>query len=328
VTADEYENARIDLLTELENQGQQILRSYLAGSTLKRSDYLWAAAIYRTASSLAPEQSRLVERQLFFGGRAATFDYDFPRSLELLNAARKLNPAGAYIENALGIVYLQQHELAKANDAFKQAAALAPAWVYVRFNWALAADEQGSDADAMKHFHEAQALAPDRSYVPYALGLYYQRHGRVKDASASYRTAIRIEPLNPEPFNALGVMDALAHHYKEARGAFERALQVSPQSLNARHNLGILCSLEPNQRLYAIRLWEENVVEDPSFLPSRLHLANALSAVGDLNAAAEQYRAIIALGPNVAALVRLAELDARRGRLELASTGLERAFAL
>ena len=69
-----------------------------------------------------------------------------------------------------------------------------------------------------------------------------------------------------------------------------------PTLIPARHNLALLLVSEKKQP-EAIELWRANLRESSDYLPSRLSLAETLTASGDLAGAIEQYRQVLALKP-------------------------------
>jgi tetratricopeptide (TPR) repeat protein len=149
------------LRVALENKGQEVLLRYLAGERRPqtRADFLSGAAYFESARLLTPESLFLEGRASFCQGRALLFDRQYERAIELLERAARLDPAGAYSYNGLGIAYLERADYANALLAFRDAARTAPNWAYPLHNMALAHAQRGDYASAIRSYRRAIALA-------------------------------------------------------------------------------------------------------------------------------------------------------------------------
>jgi tetratricopeptide (TPR) repeat protein len=307
-----YEN---QLRIALENRAQQVLLRYLTGDEVPQTqaDFQAGARYVDAARRLTPESLFLEARREFFEGRAILFDKNFSRAGDLLEQAIRMDPAGAYGYNALGIAYLEQGDFDRSIPAFRDAIRLAPHWAYPRHNLALAYVETGEYNGAIRAYQDAMRIAPNYMYLPYNLGLVYQRLNRRKDAERSYRRAMALSPDSAEPYNALGSLKASQGRRSEAEDLYKQALAKDPKLLAARHNLALLLSEEPARRADAVALWQQNLAQDSEHLPSRLALAETLAQT-DARGAAEQYRQVLALRPEyVAARIALAGLLMKLG---------------
>jgi tetratricopeptide (TPR) repeat protein len=313
----------------LEDRGQQVLLRYLSGDQLpqNRVDFTAGAEYFSAARKLTPESIFLEGREDFCQGRALLFQKNYAGAADLLERSARLDPAGAYSYNALGIAYLEQADYTRSVLAFRDSIRRAPYWAYPRHNLALAYTEMGNYNEAVKSYQQAMRLAPQYSYLPYNLGLLYQRLNRRKDAQTAYRKAIEIAPDQGEGYNALGSLEAEMGHAAEAERLYRQALAKNQDLLAARHNLALLLAPKPDRRDEALRLWEENIAKAPDFLPSRISLAEALVRAGRLDAAEQQYREVIRLKPDyVAARVALADVLVREKKPADALEQLNRAL--
>jgi Flp pilus assembly protein TadD len=311
---DEYRAEAEKLRVALEDRGQQVLLTYLAGEQTpqKREDFFRGTLYFEAAQLVAPDSLYLQSRLTFCLGRVAIFDKDYDRAGTLLERAVGLDPERAYAYNALGIAYLERADYDRAILAFRDAAKRAPYWAYPLHNMALSFVEKGDYDSAIRTYREAMRLAPGAAYLPYNLGLVYQRTNQPRDADAMYRAALRISPDNPQTFNALGYLRASRGKKAEAENFYRQALAKDPELLVARHNLAVLLSETPNRSAEAIALWRENLAKMPAFVPSRLSLARLLSRSGQDAAAANEYAALIQIKPDyLAARLALADLDVR-----------------
>jgi tetratricopeptide (TPR) repeat protein len=329
--ADEYAIEAEKLRVALEDRGQQVLLTYLAGEQIpqKRDDFLQGQAYFEAAQNLAPKSLLLQSRSEFCRGRVAIFDKNYPLAATLLERSVRLDPDRAYAYNALGISYLERADYDRAILAFRDASARAPYWAYPLHNMALAYSEQGDYDAAIRTYQRAMRLVPAVAYLPYNLGLLYQRMNRPRDAEAMYREAQRIAPGNPQAFNALGYLRASQGKSKEAEDYYRQALAADSGLLVARHNLALLLSGLPERGNEAVTLWRENLAKAKDYVPSRLSLARFLERTGQNDAAASEYTVLVQTRPvYIAARLALADVDARIGRPDDALAQLREAIKL
>jgi tetratricopeptide (TPR) repeat protein len=316
LSPERYSEAANQLLVALENKGQEVLLTYLAGdqNPQARQEFAGGARYTEVARTLTGDSMFLEAREDFFQGRTLLFDKKFSDAAPLLEQAVRMDPGAAYGYNALGIAYLEQAQFDKAIPAFRDAIRRAQYWSYPLHNEALAFVEMGDYSSAIRAYQQAMRLTPQYSYLPYNLGLVYQRLNRGKDAQASYRKALELAPNSPEPYNALGTLQAADGKRAEAEQSYRKALTLNPALLPARHNLAVLLSHEKNREQEAIDLWRVNVRQAPDYVPSHLSLAGFLAERNDNAGAIEEYRAVLALKPDyIAARLALGGLLAKTG---------------
>ena len=333
------------LRVKLEIEGQQVLLRYLQGEQAPqtREDFLKGAALFEQAKVLTPESLLLDARGSFCLGRVAIFDKDYGRAVDYLERAARLDPAGAYSYNALGIARLEQAQYAQAIAAFQDAIQRARRWAYPYHNLALSFVQVGDYASAIQTYEQAIEMAPDYAYLPYNLGLVYQRLNRRREAERAYRDAIaKAENLEPKSrrrhlalvHNALGYLKASSGRAEEAEKLYRQSLDYDGDRLEGRHNLAVLLAGAkkggPTGRAAeAIDLWRENLEKDPEYLPSLLSLARTLDQNGQTDDAIEQYETVVRARPEyVAARLTLASLQLRVNRLEAALEQLNAAWKL
>jgi tetratricopeptide (TPR) repeat protein len=311
LTPEQYLLQQNKLRVALENQGQQVLLRYLSGDQTpqNREDFLRGAAYFEAARLLTPESLFLEGRAAFCNGRALLFEKDYRRAADLLEHAVRIDPAGAYSYNALGIAFLEQADYPRAIPAFRDAIRRAPYWAYPLHNLALTYTQTGDYAAAIRSYQKAMELAPQYSYLPYNLGLVYQRLNRRKEAEAAYRKAMTLAPNGAEPYNALGYLNASYGRTAEAERLYRQALEKNSDLLAARQNLAVLLAGKPDRVAEAHELWRLNLSKAPEYLPSRLSLARSLARQGQHAQAIQEYALVVKQKPDyVAARLALAEL--------------------
>jgi tetratricopeptide (TPR) repeat protein len=317
------------LRVALEDKGQQVLLTYLAGERepQKKEDFERGAAYFEAAELLAPDSLYLQSRRIFCRGRAAIFDKDYTRASSLLERAIGLDSERGYSYNALGISYLERANYDLAIAAFKDASRRAPYWAYPLHNMALAYGEEGDYQDAILTYQRAMRLAPRVAYLPYNLALLYQRLNRAGDAEPMYRKALEIEPGNAQALNALGTLKAAAGRRAEAEKFYKQALTSDPALLAARHDLALLVAEDSKRSDEAIALWRDNLARDPNHLPSRLGLARELAQLNRNDEAAQEYEKVVALRPEyVVARLALADVYTKAAKPQEALAQLDQAL--
>ena len=315
---DQYLALETELRVALEEQAQQVLLKYLAGEEIPQTkqDFSSADDLMTAALKLTPESLYLDARQAFFRGRALLFDKQFQTGAELLERVVRLEPAGGYAYNALGIAYLEQGNLERAIPAFRDASSRAPHWVYPLHNLALCLVETGDYEGALRTYKEAIRLRPEASYLPYNMGLVYQRLNLTREAESAYRKAAALAPASAEPLNALGSLRFSAGKYREAEALYRQALDKDGRLLAARHNLALTVSRDRNRLQEAVDLWRTNLAVSPAHLPSMLGLAELQEGAGQSNEAMSTYRRILDVKPAYAAArMALSALLERTGDL-------------
>lgn len=326
---EEYAVEENRLRIALEDAAQQVLLRYLTGDQepQKRSDFENGVLYFQAAQQLPPDSTVLESKETFCQGRVLVFDKKYREAAELLERAARLDPQGAYSYNGLGIAYLEQADYTRAKLAFRDAIQRAPHWAYPWHNLALAYTETGDYDQAIRSYQEGMRLAPKYSYLAYNLGLVYQRLNRRAEAEEAYKKAIAISPNLGEPYNALGYLNASRGRFAEAERFYKEALAKNPDLLAARHNLALLLSQKPDRLNEAIDLWRQNLVKSADYLPSRLSLAETLTAEGKTAEAIQEYEAVLKSKPDyVAARRALAELLVKTGKPDAALEQLREAL--
>ena len=323
-----YQNT---LRVALENQAQKIILRYLAGdqNAQTRADFDLGSKYLTAARRLTHGSLDLESRESFFEGRTLLFDKNFPVAINLLEDAVRTAPASAYSYNALGIGYLEQADYTDAIHAFRDASRNAPYWAYPLHNVALTYTQTGDYAAAIQAYRRAMELAPRYSYLPYNLGLLYQRINKQKEAEAAFHKAMELDPGLADAYNALGFLRESQGHAGEAEQLYTKALQIDPDSLAARQNLAVLISGQRDRMNEAIALWRRNLASQPDYLASRLSLAKALAASGQVDAAVEEYRSAERARPDyIAVRLALSDLYEQKRDFDNASKELSESLAL
>ena len=169
---------------------------------------------------------------------------DYRKATELMTGlyeklSKETNKA-EYFE-ALASVYSEQHNIAKAEDAFRQAASLEPGNSGIYQSWALLLNKEKRYEDtrrvlenAFKHidknseqgmFLEAQVLEGQKKF---------------DRPEMLYQLLLKADPDNTEYLYNQGVMYYDEERYDEAEKCFRKVIQLSPDHADAYNTLGYM----------------------------------------------------------------------------------------
>jgi Tfp pilus assembly protein PilF/TolB-like protein len=212
-------------------------------------------------------------------------------------------------------------------------------------NLGLALAQQGNLAAAQTAVGRARDLDPDEDDYPFNLGLLALRQNELSIAATHFREAVRREPDNPEDFAFL--IYSLQKAGKNAEAEQERGTAVA--ALGEKGLPVIKVDAKGDNLLKYQRVTKELdtttlplELENPSLHPSvamdasatkitpaaHLRLGRQQLIAGHLDAAEQEFRAVIAVDPkNASAHRELADIYRRQGKLDDAVKELQLCLA-
>ena len=153
-------------------------------------------------------------------------------ALEEYEKALAINPTGQVYSN-LGMLRHQQHDYARAVEAYRQAIALRPNSAATHRNLGDARAKLGQRADALTAYRQAVTLAEAdlkvnaRDPVTLAsLAVYLEKAGRDADARTRLEQALTLAPKDNRVLHRSAVVHALAGRSSEAMSALQQAIQL------------------------------------------------------------------------------------------------------
>ncbi len=213
-------------------------------------------------------------------------------------------------------------------------------------NLGLARAQQGNLAAAQTAVGRARDLDPDEDDYPFNLGLLALRQNELSIAATHFREALRREPDNPEDFAFL--IYSLQKAGKNAEAEQERGTAVA--ALGEKRLPAIKLDAKGENLLTYQRVTRELdtttlplELENPSLHPSvamdtsaskitpaaHLRLGRQQLIAGHLDAAEQEFRAVIAADPkNASAHRELADIYRRQGKLDDAVKELQLCLAV
>lgn len=238
-------------------------------------------------------------------GSEGVGDLDLDEPVAAVKAPQAKLPAGTQA----GIALANQGNLPGAEKALQTALTKVPGNADVLGQLGQVQRRMGKLPQAEHSLGQAARLSPDRPQVWADLGATRLQRGNVAGAIAAFSSGVQAAPRDPAMHNRLGLALLQKGRPADARKAFEGALKVDPGNPNSHFNLGLLQAKE--DAAGARDHYEQASDGFYELVDSRMALADALKAQGDLRGSLESYRG--ALRANTL----LAQVELELGKLDL-----------
>jgi tetratricopeptide (TPR) repeat protein len=229
-----------------------------------------AKECYLNASRLAPEDFRWV----YLLGKLSEREGDAQRAVSYYNTARDLRPDYLPVFLSLGNLYLQLDRLDEAEDFFRRALEADEASAAAQYGLGQAALSKRSYADAAKYLEKALRLAPEANRLHYALAMAYRGLNDVEKAQSHLALSGTVGVRASDP-----LLDGLQDLIKGAR----------------LHLIRGKAALEARRFAEAAAEFRKAIIEQPDSLPAHFNLGVALTRMGDLRGAIEQFEETLRL---------------------------------
>lgn len=278
------------------------------------------------AQALAPRDPRwpyyLGQFHLARGERMKASEF-FERALEL-------RPNDLPTLVWLGETYLDEDRPTDAQALFAQALAVEPRSAAALAGLGRTALAQGDRARAAANLERALALEPGATRLHYQLALAYRGLGELEKAGAHLRQRGRGEAALPDPlmheYNSLlesaeayhnrGVLALAARESETAARLFRKGLELEPENATLGRALGIALS-QMGEVDGAIEQYEDVLRRSPAYALAHFNLGVMFMSSGRYGAAVERFAAAVTLEPdNLEARLGLAHSLQRVGRAE------------
>jgi tetratricopeptide (TPR) repeat protein len=149
-------------------------------------------------------------------------------------------------------------------------------------------------SDNIEDLHRAASLDSFDGPLQMRLAHRELEDGHPQQAEAAWRKAMRSNPSDPAPRQALLRFLVGQNRFDEAFGLTESSLKYSPRDPGLLVDRGLL-ALQLGQPYQAVDSWERAIAIDPGQMLAQLYLANQLDREGKAQAAAEHYKASLAI---------------------------------
>jgi tetratricopeptide (TPR) repeat protein len=332
----EIENATESFDRALQINSQLADVSYERGLiAADQQKWMQASEYFRQALAAAPNhiRARLAhgEMNLRMG--------DFDAAVGEFSTVLRLDHFNSSAHYGIGLVRLQQGELADAESEFLHALSQQPKTVAVQeslgqtlvreHKWndalpvlravlsqnqksiealnalATTLEGQGDKAGAAEQFKRARELSRQelllhRTQGENNQGLVYWHAGQLEDAAAAFRRAIQMKPDYAESHNNLGGVLWQLNESAPALAEFQAAVRYSPRFAEAHNNWGTVL-LRAGEYEYAIEQFRAALAIRPGFALAHLNLGYAMVGNHHLDWAEIEFRNAATLAPKMAA---------------------------
>jgi len=158
--------------------------------------------------------------------------------------------------------------------------------------------DAGRADDADRQLERVLAAYPDHPEVLRMKAGVHSLRGQHHDAVRVMQQALAQRPQDALYHNTLGSLLGAAGDYEGAIHSLRRTCELEPRLAMAWYNLGVMLtkSVRNDEATQAL---QRAVALDPAHLGARALLADLLRTRGELDAAAAEYRRLIAARPNV-----------------------------
>ncbi len=297
--------------------------------------WMQASEYFRQALAVAPDH---VRAHLAHGEMILRMG-DFDAAAGEFSTVLQLDRFNSSAHYGIGLVRLQQGELADAESEFLHALSLQPKAVAVQeslgqtlvreHKWndalpvlravlaqnqnsiealnalATTLERQGDKASAAEQFKRARELSRQelllhRTQGENNQGLVYWHAGHLEDAAAAFRRAIQMKPDYAEAHNNLGGVLWQLNDSAPALAEFQAAVRYSPNFAEAQNNWGTVL-LHAGEFDYAIEHFRAALAIRPGFALAHLNLGHALVGEHNLDTAETEFRDATMLVPEMAA---------------------------
>lgn len=263
-----------------------------------------AHVCYLNASLLAPKDFRWTYLSAKLDHQEGSFD----DAIRRYRIARTLRPDYVAVPVNLGNIFLDLNRLDEAKESFKEALEIDSNNPAAHYGLGQVALSARSYAEAIQHFEQALAQVPNANRLHYSLAMAYRGLGDVEKVKAHLAqqgsVGVRVsDPLvdglqdliaGERVHLARGKLAFEARRFAEAAAEFRKAVASRPDSVTARVNLGA-----------------------------------ALTQLGDVEGAMEQFEAALRVDPrNVNANYNLAVLSGGQNKHEKAIAHFQSALAV
>jgi tetratricopeptide (TPR) repeat protein len=234
-----------------------------ATAVQKGSLWLWPVLLFVLVVILARDDLARITSGLFYlaSTRENAAQQD-PRSMELLQAAQKVDGGAAFAYNEEGYRWFLQDNLPDATRAFDEAVARDPASAPALNNLGIAAYLQGNLAQAAESLQRSVEHDPDNPTARYNLGVALMQLADPKGALRQFQEAGFIDPQDAWPLLQESDLYQQVGDYANAEQRARSAIQLNPSLTPAYVLLG-MALYQQGQEAEALASFDKALMLEP-----------------------------------------------------------------
>jgi len=253
---------------------------------------------------------------------------DVDRSFEELKQVVREQPEHVEARRTLVLIHASRGDSDDLVRELEAVARLDPAHLETRLDLGAAYAAVGAADKAIDVYRGIADDYPGRVQPLKFLGDAYRRRGDIRNAIFYYRKALQVDGNDPRPYFLLGRAYVEAGDDRRAKVIYRRALRFKQYLPETYNNLGAIIARE-GKPLRALWYLKRAVAKRPDEADFRYNFALALSALEEIDAAAEQVEIGLSLAPRDARLHYLrGVVRLRVGDVEGARASFDRALEL
>lgn len=228
-------------------------------------------------------------------GVIALDEGDLAAARAYVQRAIELDPLSYKACNTMGNILLQQGSFDESIEMFRSAISLNPDFAEAYANLGRTLQRNGSYAEAVVALQKAAEIRNDFWPFHYELGLALAADQRYVEAEISFRKVLALDPGSHKACSELGKCLTKRGQFKEAEKWCRRALEISPGYVYALNNLGLIYMEECMFEL-SLKQFREAVAVDPLFDAAWSNIGLVLAKMGRPHEALEVLDRITAVG--------------------------------
>lgn len=252
---------------------------------------------------------------------------DYPRSLQYLNQAIKLQPQSAAIHNSKGNVLLRQNDPQAALQEYRKAVKIDPRYAIAYNNIGRCLYLQEKLIAAQKSYQQAIALNPQFGDAYYNQGVLLAKLGELDQAQAHLEKALALNPRHAAIYGQMAQIDLQKGQYVQAIEHLQKRLGSQPEHIDSWHYLG-MAHFSLNQFEEAAHCFEQLLQLTDQHPECNEHLAIAYLKLNDKEKALSYFLRQLEVLPTANAYYNIGVLLIDKGRHREAINYLQRAVEL
>lgn len=163
----------------------------------------------------------------------------YQESLRKLREAAKTEPQSLTINYLMALNYHRMRDFPRAIEHLRAALKVNPNFSLALFYLGTAQVEVGDQDGAAASFARALELDPTHFLAAFNLGIIHLKNNRLDAALREFQRTVSINPDYAPGHAAIGEVYLQQNKPAEAAKQFERSLQIDPRSRRARYSLGL-----------------------------------------------------------------------------------------
>jgi len=235
------------------------------------------------------------EAHHLFGMVQYQLTQDPNKAIPALKQAVNLNPNLVQAQYDLGLLYLNQKHMEKAQQTIQQALTIYPRFWEARLTLAKIYDQRGETSKAITEYETVLTQQPEASDALYHLAYHLMRN----DGTQAQELLTRLtkhDPQHAEGWYLLGRLAEQHQQFDEATSAYHSVIENNPDHTEAHYNLGFLYQ-QHNQPQKAIAHFQRVIQLNPTDAEAYFNLGVLLVSQNQFDQAEEAYQKGLELQP-------------------------------